>query len=218
MKNQETGLDFDQVRARVALFLGPLLFFVIWFAPLPLPQEAHRLAAVMALTVIFWIGEPIPLWATALGGPTLALLLHATGAATEAENLAWCYAKFFDPILLLFVGGFLIAKALDAHKVDRRIALRMLAIPAFGATPARMVMGLGLCAGLLSMWTTNTAVTAIMIPIATGILGFAKEQSPKSALARAMILMLPFAATVGGLATPIGTAPNLIGLAALRKE
>lgn len=216
-ETDQTNTRFDQIRARVALIIGPLLFFSILAAPLPLSQEAHRLAAVMALTVTFWIGEPIPVWATALAAPTLALAIGAFPSGKGVAGVLQIYKKFFDPILLLFVGGFLIAKALEIHGIAQRIARRIININALSATPARTIIGVGICTWFLSMWTTNTAVTALMLPIALGILKAWNENKSGRPVAHAMVLMLPFSATVGGLATPIGTAPNLIGIAALRE-
>ena len=197
-------------RARLSLLLGPLLAALVWCLPLDLPEPAHRLAAVMTLVVVFWIGEPIPVAVTALLGPTLALLLGAVPAGDAKAQVASAYAKFGDPILMLFVGGFFIAEAMTVHGLDRRVAMRILSWRAFSATPARMVAGLALCSCLLSMWMSNTAVTALMIPIATGMLAVA---GGGARLAAPTLLTLSFAATVGGLGTPVGTAPNLIGLA-----
>ncbi len=207
---------FDRRRARVALIAGPLFFAVILLLPLPLGPEAHRLAAVMALVVAFWVGEPIPVAATALLGPCLALLVGAVPGGDPRARVAAAFSKFGDPILMLFLGGFFLAQAMATHGLDRRIALGILSRRAVGASGARMVAALGICSCLLSMWMNNTAVTALMIPIAVGMLGVARRGHGPGALDRAAILIIPFAATVGGLATPVGTAPNLIGLAQLR--
>ncbi|KAF0244699.1 MAG: hypothetical protein FD180_2291 [Planctomycetota bacterium] len=207
-----TGASFDAWRARIAVVLGPLLFVILWFAPLPLEPLAHRLAAVMALVVTFWIGEPVPVAVTALLGPTLALLVGAVPGKEARDAVALAYKGFGDPILMLFIGGFFIAEAMTVHGLDRRIAMRILSLRAFSASPARMVVGLGLCSWLLSMWMSNTATTALLIPIAAGMLSVCREGRPPGKLDASMMLMLPFAATVGGLGTPVGTAPNMIGI------
>lgn len=214
------GALADRARGRVTLWLGPLLALGVWLLPLPLPDEAHRLAAVMALVVTWWIGEPVPPAVTALLGPTLAMLLGALPAAVPARDAAKVAFKGFgDPILMLFMGGFFIAEALTVHGLDRRFAMRVLAIPAVGASPARVVAGLGIVACALSMWVSNTATTALLIPIARGVLRLmhGKDGAPPGRLDAVCMLMLPFAATVGGLGTPVGTAPNLIGMAELER-
>lgn len=211
------GTSIDVLRARIATVLGPLLFLVIWLAPLPLNTEAHRLAAVMALVVTFWIGEPVPVAVTALLGPSLALLVGAVPGATATDAVALAYKGFGDPILMLFIGGFFIAESMTVHGLDRRIAMSILSRRTFSASPARMVVGLGLCSWLLSMWMSNSATTAFLVPIAAGMLAVVREGRPPGKLDAAAMLMIAFAATVGGLGTPVGTAPNLIGIAQMQK-
>lgn len=218
--------DHGLLRARISAWLGPLLALLIWLLPLPLDPVAHRLAAVMVLVVTWWIGEPVPPAVTALLGPTLALLvgavpLEAGAKASDAVKLA--YRGFGDPVLMLFMGGFFIAEALTVHGLDRRFAMRVLSYPLVGGSPARVVIGLGIVACVLSMWVSNTATTALLIPIAKGILDLARARPELQAqggragrdFSAACMLMLPFASTVGGLATPVGTAPNLIAIGRL---
>lgn len=208
---------FDLLRARIALVLGPALFLLLWFLPLPLPDAAQRLAAVMALVVVFWIGEPVPVAVTALLAPCLALLAGAVPAGSAGGAVRAAFGGFGDPILMLFVGGFFIAEAMTVHGVDRRLAMSILSLRAFSASPARMVVGLGLCSWVLSMWMSNTATTALLIPIAIGMLRVARAGAPPGRLDTSVMLMLPFASTVGGLATPVGTAPNIIGIGQMEK-
>lgn len=194
-----------------ALVLGPALFFAVLALPLSLSPEAHRLAAVMALVVVFWIGEPIPIAATALLGPTLALLFGAVPGGTPREAIGAAYSKFGDPILMLFIGGLFIAEAMTAHGLDRRLAREILARFAARGGAARVVCALAIASFLLSMWMSNTATTALLLPIAGGILGAARSGGP-SRFESAAVLAIAYAATIGGLVTPVGTAPNMIGL------
>lgn len=194
-----------------ALVLGPALFLAVLALPLSLSPEAHRLAAVMALVVVFWIGEPIPIAATALLGPTLALLVGAVPGKTPREAIGAAYSKFGDPILMLFIGGFFIAEAMTVHGLDRRLARAILARFAARGGAARVVCALGIASFLLSMWMSNTATTALLLPIAGGILGAARPGGP-SRFESAAVLAVAYAATVGGLMTPVGTAPNMIGI------
>lgn len=208
--------DGGATRARIALVAGPLLALLVLALPLPLAPEAHRLAAIMAVVVAFWIGEPIPAPVTALLGPTAALLFGALPPGLKPkEAVELAYGRFGDPILMLFLGGFFIAEAMTVHGLDKRMAMRILSVPAVGASPGRMVLGLGLVACLLSMWVSNTATTALLIPIAMGMLKVARGDAKPGRLDVQCLLMLSFSATVGGLATPVGTAPNLIGLGQL---
>lgn len=213
----EAAARFDRARARIALVVGPLAFVLLWALPLPLdaaahPVEAQRLAAIMALVIAFWIGEPIPVAATALLGPTLCVLLGAVPGEKAQDVARVAFAQFGNPILMMFIGGFFIAEAMTVHGLDRRFAMRVLSLRALGASPRNMVLGLGVCACVMSMWVSNTATTALLIPIATGMLSVARGGGPPGKLDATCMLMIPFAATVGGLGTPVGTAPNLIGL------
>lgn len=210
------GDGFDRWRARAALIAGPLLFAAILLLPLPLPAPAHRLAAVMALVVVLWIGEPIPLAATALLGPALALLVGAFPEGLGKGAAGAVFSKFGDPILMLFVGGFFIAEAMQVHGLDRRIALSILSTRLFSCSSVRLVSGLAVCSFLLSMWISNTATTALMLPIAAGMLAVARGGGAPGKVDAAAALAIAYAATLGGLATPVGTAPNLIGIAQIR--
>src|SRR5262245_29351968 len=106
---------FNRRRRTVGLFLAPVVFLLTWALPLDLPAPAHRLAAILALVVVLWLTEAIPLGVTALLGPALAVILGVASAPTAL-------APFADPIIFLVIGGFILAQAMFVHGVDRRIA------------------------------------------------------------------------------------------------
>ena len=188
----EAASAFDATRRRVALGLGPLAFLVILALPSALTPGAHRLAAVMALVMIFWVGEPIPLPVTSLLGPALAVLLGVSGAR-EA------FAPFGDPVIFLFLGSFLLAEALRVHGLDRRIALAILAAPGVAASPVRLRIAVALVTAGISMWISNTATAAMMLPIALGLVrALAAAGSTESP--RALLLIVGMAASLGGMA------------------
>lgn len=201
---------FDATRRRIALWLGPIAFLVILAAPTSLAPGAQRLAAVMALVMVFWIGEPVPLPVTSLLGPALAVLLGVAGAR-EA------FAPFGDPVIFLFLGSFLLAEALRVHGLDRRIALAILALPGVAASPVRLRIAVALVTAGISMWISNTATAAMMLPIALGLVrALAAAGSTESP--RALLLIVGMAASLGGIATPVGTPPNLIALGVLERQ
>jgi sodium-dependent dicarboxylate transporter 2/3/5 len=106
---------------------------------------------------------------------------------------------------------------MSIHKLDRRIALGFLSIRGIAARPAGVLAGLGLVTALLSMWVSNTATTAMMLPIGLGVLGAMHGSGPRSArFATGMMLMIAYAASIGGIGTPVGSPPNLIGIALIR--
>jgi len=217
----EAEQRFDRWRRRVGLYAGPLVGLLIYFLPLPISDPAHRLAALMIVMVVYWITEPIPLAITALLGPILAILF---GIGKNKEVIA----SFGNPVLFLFIGSFMIARAMEKHRLDRRLAFWLLSYPTVSKSPQRILFALGAISALLSMWISNTAATAMLFPIALGVLGSMtavsdseKDETPpgsRAGFATGMMLMIGFAASVGGIATPIGTPPNLIGIGMLEEE
>src|SRR6187397_2935539 len=201
---------FDATRRRIALWAGPILFLAFLAAPATLAPGAPRLAAVMALVMIFWIGEPVPLPVTSLLGPAIAVLLGVSGARDA-------FAPFGDPVIFLFLGSFLLAEAMQVHGLDRRIALAILAIPSVAASPASLRIAVGLVTAGISMWISNTATAAMMLPIALGLVRALAAAGSKES-PRALLLMVGMAASLGGIATPVGTPPNLIALGVLERQ
>jgi sodium-dependent dicarboxylate transporter 2/3/5 len=203
---------FDLWRRRTGLWAGPAVALLVAFLPLSIPVPAHRLAALMAGMVIYWITEPIPLAITALLGPIVAILL---GIGTDKEVIA----SFGNPVLFLFIGSFILARAMEKHRLDRRFSFWLLSKPFIENRPSRILFSLGAVTALLSMWISNTAATAMIFPIALGVLReFHTEDSNRSVYATRMMLMIAFAASVGGIGTPVGTPPNLIGIGMIEKE
>ncbi|HXV75527.1 MAG TPA: DASS family sodium-coupled anion symporter [Candidatus Polarisedimenticolaceae bacterium] len=197
----------DQLRQTAGFVLAPLAFVAVWLAPVGLDPVAHRLAAVFALVVVLWISEAIPLAATALVGPALCVPL---GIASAKD----AFAEFGNPIIFLFLGSFVIAAAMRTHGLDRRIALFVLSRRWVGESPTRILFAFGAIAALLSMWMSNTATTAMMLPIGCGVLATLAPQagSPRASYGTGLMLMIAYASSIGGIATPVGTPPNLIAL------
>lgn len=211
---------FERLRRTVGLVLGPALFFFFLFFPIQgVEPAAAKLAAVLALTITWWICEPIPLPATALLAPSLCVAL----GISPAKDLL---ASFADPIIFIFIGSFMLARAMTFHGLDRRFALTLLASPWVAESTIRVLFTFGAIAVLLSMWFSNTACTAMMLPIAIGILrevasvqksGEKKLDPGRMRFSVALLLMTAYGASIGGLATPVGTPPNLIGIGFLEE-
>ncbi len=212
---------FERGRAAIGLFLGPAAGLVLFLVPTPgLTPAAHFLAAVLAWVVVWWVTEPVPLPVTALSGAVLCIV----GGVAPANDVL---APFSNPVIFLFLGSFLIAEAMMVHGLDRRFAFGILSIRWIGDRTSRILWAYGLiCAGI-SMWISNTATAAMMFPIGLGIVRcFAdliasqtgKPVDPaKLRFATGMMLMASFASSTGGIGTPVGTPPNLIGLAMIEK-
>jgi solute carrier family 13 (sodium-dependent dicarboxylate transporter), member 2/3/5 len=211
------GRGFDHWRRTAGFFLAPAVAFFIWLTPFPsLSTEAHRLAGVASLVIIYWITEAIPIPATALLGVSLAVSL----GVAPAKNIL---TAFGDQIIFLFIGSFMLARAMQRHGLDRRIAYALLAHPWVGGNTYRTLWAVGLTAWLLSMWISNTAAVAMLFPVALAIAQetgrivsgptLGSGEFPPRRYTTALLLMLAFAGSVGGIATPVGTPPNLIGIA-----
>ena len=198
---------FDRWRRRTGLWLGPLAFTLLLALPPPgLSAPAARLAAVIAWVLVWWITEAVPLPATAVFGPALAVVLGVEPARDA-------FSPFGDPVIFLFLGSFLLARAMSVHGLDRRLAGAVLALPAASATPFRVVLSFAVLAAGLSMWLSNSATTAMLYPIALGVVGSLVPGGGRgSPLARAVLLACAYGASIGGIATPVGSPPNLVAI------
>ncbi len=214
---------FERGRRIAGALLAPVAFLIVYLlAGDGLTVEGRRLAAILAAVVVLWMSEALPLPVTALVGAVLCIVL---GVAPARDVLA----HFADPIVFLFIGSFMLARAMTVHRLDRRIALSFLSIDWLSATPARLIGGLGAMTALLSMWVSNTATTAMMLPIALGVLGALHELRTGKAgagaidvrhwpFATGVMLMIAYGASIGGVGTPVGSPPNLIGIGLIRNS
>jgi sodium-dependent dicarboxylate transporter 2/3/5 len=204
------------VRRRVGAVLAPAVFLLILALPFEgLTPQAHRLAAVLAGVVILWVTEALPLSVTALLGAAMCVVL---GVAPAKE----VFAPFADPLMFLFIGAFILARAIFLHGLDRRVAYAVLSLPWVGARPSRILLAFGAVTAFISWWISNTATTAMMFGIGLSILAALRAPGTGAGIdpryATALMLMTSFAASVGGLATPVGTPPNVIGLGFIRSQ
>jgi solute carrier family 13 (sodium-dependent dicarboxylate transporter), member 2/3/5 len=190
---------------RVGFILGPALFLAILLftnqnAANP---AAGRMAAVATLMAVWWISEAIPLWATAL----LPMLLFPLLGILEGKTIAPVYV---NSTIFLFLGGFMIALTMERWGLHRRIAL--IIIRAIGGGPTRIVLGFMAASAFLSMWISNTATAIMMVPIGLAIVTqmesrFGREESHKFTVG--LMLGVAYACSIGGIATLVGTPPNL---------
>lgn len=201
---------FDFWRRRLGMAFGPLIFAAILLLG-PAAPEQRKTLAVVAWVLVWWITEAVPLPVSALFGPAL---LVALGVDTAAS----LFAPFADPVIFLFLGSFVLAEATVASGLDRRLALSVLTIPWVTASPGRVVAIMGVLAAGISMWLSNTATAAMLYPLALAIARSLEGQSRgRSAFTVALLLTVAYAASIGGIATPVGTPPNLIAIGQLAK-
>jgi sodium-dependent dicarboxylate transporter 2/3/5 len=202
-----SDLEFRLERAlkTAGLLAGPALAVAVFlWNPGGHPPEARRLLAVLALAIAWWMTEAIPLPATALVASALAI---ATGVAPARQVLA----PYADPVIFLFLGSFLLAEAVRRYGLDARLASLLLGLPVFGKSGFGRMAAFAASSAAVSTCLSNTATAALMTPIALGALGERKEDSGgPSRLASAVLLMIAYGASIGGMATLIGTPPNLL--------
>jgi sodium-dependent dicarboxylate transporter 2/3/5 len=198
------------------LVIGVVLLAAVLVLPAPagMQPEAWRVAGVALLMAAWWLTEAAPIPATAL----IPLLLFPLLGIAAIKDAAAPYA---DPIIFLFLGGFVLGTAMQRWELHRRIGLH--AIVLVGTTPSRLVGGFMLATALLSMWISNTATTIMMMPVAVSVLvlfdqhGGTDEQSRRN-LGVVLMLAVGYAASIGGLGTLIGTPPNALLAAYMSRE
>ncbi|MEE8058048.1 MAG: SLC13 family permease [Pseudomonadales bacterium] len=182
------------------LIAGPLIAFAVYFVSgqYGLSPAAAMTAAITVLCVLWWVFEPIPIPVTSL---IPLALLQITGVL-DKNQVAQAYGS---PLILLLLGGFILSKAMERSGAHRRIALGMIHL--FGGHSSRqLVFGFMATAAVLSMWISNTATTLMLLPVAMAVLEKAEDQH----LAVPLMLGIAYAASIGGIGTPIGTPPNLV--------
>lgn len=211
VKDEES--QFDVMRRRVGLVLGPAVFLLVLAMPFDqLTPEAHRLAAVISLVIVFWTTEALPLPVTSLLGPSLAIMMQV---APVRDALA----PFANPLIFLFIGSFILAQALFVHRVNERIAYGVLSWRFIGARPTRILIAYGALAAFLSAWMSNTATAAMLVPIGLSLIAFMeKEGKMPKGYGTALMLMTAYGCSRGGMATPVGTPPNLIAIGMLSEQ
>ena len=220
---------FERRRRTIGLFLGPVVLAVMLLIPFDLDGNQHRLLAILAFVVVWWVTEAIPIPITALLGVTLCALLEATPPPPEGDSsVDVVFALFTDDTIFLFIGSFIIAQSMVVHGLHRRFAYRVLSMRSVGGSTYRIILAFGLIGALTSPVMSNTAAAAMMLPIALGVMGvvggMVARQAPDAKdperlrFGAALMLVITYGITVGGLLLPIGSPPNLIGRQLLEDE
>jgi sodium-dependent dicarboxylate transporter 2/3/5 len=200
----------------VVLLAGLVMFCGILFMPLPdgMTEIAQRMFAVVALMAIWWVGEGTSFAVTAL----VPLVLFPLLGIMPSKQVAFNYANH---LIFLFLGGFMIALAMEKWNFHKRLALWI--ITAMGTEPKRIVLGFMMATAFLSMWISNTASTMMMLPVAMAVVrqialdaslngerNFDSQKQIENGLGLVLMLGLAYSASIGGVGTPIGTPPNIV--------
>jgi sodium-dependent dicarboxylate transporter 2/3/5 len=202
----ESAVDPSRRRRIIGLVLGVTVFLAMALLPPPagLALTPWRVAAVAMLLAIFWLSEAAPLSVTAL----LPIVLFPLLGVSSVDAAAAPYA---NPIVFLFLGGFIIALAIERWNLHRRMAL--IVLNNVGAREDLQIGGFMIATAALSMWVSNTATAALMLPVALSVVprtaGGALDPA-KRGFATALLLSVAYGASIGGIATLIGTPPNAL--------
>ncbi|WP_457625019.1 SLC13 family permease [Persephonella sp.] len=205
--------SIEKFRREIGLVLAPFLSTVVYLLPLDLPTDAHIVFSIMVFCIVFWLTEVIPLSITALLGVTAAVVFGVV-------NVKEAFLSLGHPVILLFIGSFLIAQAMTKHGLDKRFALNLLSKDFFLKSPIRLIAGFSIIAFLLSMWVSNTATTAMLLPLVLGIVHMFRQKKigETGKFAVFALLAVAYSASIGGATTLIGTPTNLIGAGFLKEE
>lgn len=195
-------------KKRLGLIAGPLFFFLIFFLfhPEGLNPKANAVLAVTIWLAIWWITEALPIEVTAL----LPVVLFPLSGALSLKETGAAYGHKY---IFLFIGGFILAIAIEKWNLHKRIALTIINL--VGTNINRVILGFMISTAFLSMWISNTATTVMMLPIALAVISqFSQnkdlEAETKNQFGKAIMLAVAYSASIGGMATLIGTPPNVI--------
>ena len=193
---------------RIGFILGPLSFILIllFFKPEGLSPEARAILASTAWVAIWWITEAIPIAVTAL----LPIVLFPLSGGLD---LGTTTASFGHKYIFLYMGGFIIAIAIEKWNLHKRIALNIITI--IGSDIKKIILGFMVATAFLSMWISNTATAVMMLPIGIAIITQLKDnpntiENETRLFGKALMLAIAYSASIGGIATLIGTPPNLV--------
>ena len=204
------------MRQKIGLFLGPALFLVMLVIPAPAGMEpvAQKMAAVACLMATWWMTEAIPIPATSL----IPIALFPLMGIMHTKKAAAPYASH---LIFLFMGGFIIALAMQRWNLHRRVAMNI--VKFVGFSPARLIFGFMSATAVLSAFVSNTATTVMMMPIGLAIITHVVTEGKKEGLDKEidfapekfafglnLMLGIAYAASIGGIATLIGTPPNTV--------
>ena len=184
-----------------ALFIALVAFSALLFFPIFNNHQAQQAFALLILVAILWITEAIPLPLTSLLIPVIAIFLQLTSPRNG-------FMEFANPIIFLFMGGFVLAGALARHSLDKRLAHKLIKLARGNFYQSAIL--LMFATSLTACWVGNTSSTAMMIPLALGMLVLAKKDNV-SAESKFLMLGIAYSANIGGVITMISTPPNAIG-------
>jgi sodium-dependent dicarboxylate transporter 2/3/5 len=196
---------------RIGFWIGLLMGLLIWLTPpfAGLSNAAQATLALSAVMVMWWMTESIPISATALL-PLVLIPVLGIGSISQASS------PYGNPVIFLFLGGFLLATALERCGLHKRIAYSIVSL--IGMSPNRLMLGFLIASAVLSMWISNTATALMMLPIALSVGSIGPQYGNTDKAIAALLLAVAFGSNLGGVGTLIGTPPNAIMVGYLQQN
>ena len=195
-------------KKNIGLILGPLVFFLIkiCYHPTDLSEEGLAILASTLWVAIWWITEAVPIYVTAL----IPIILFPLSGGLELKQTTAAYGHKF---VFLFIGGFILAIAIEKWKLHKRIALNIIKL--VGTKKPNIILGFMIATAFLSMWISNTATAVMILPVGLAIISQLKDnpktiENENKIFGKTLMLAIAYSASIGGMATLIGTPPNLV--------
>ena len=195
-------------KKNIGLFLGPIVFFIvkIFYNPVDLSEQGLSILASTLWVAIWWVTEAVPIYVTAL----IPIILFPLSGGLELKQTTAAYGHKF---VFLFVGGFILAIAIEKWRLHKRIALNI--IRHVGTKKSNIILGFMIATAFLSMWISNTATAVMILPVGLAIISQLKDnpktiQNENLVFGKTLMLAIAYSASIGGMATLIGTPPNLV--------
>jgi solute carrier family 13 (sodium-dependent dicarboxylate transporter), member 2/3/5 len=211
--SEDEDVPASGLRQWLGMGIGLLAFVILLLNPMGMEPKSARVLAVAALMISWWVSEALPMPVVAL----LPLVLFPLLGIANIEESAVPYA---NPIIFLFMGGFLLGLAIEKWQLHRRIALTIVSLT--GTSGNKIILGFVLACGFLSMWLSNTATTMMMFPIAMSVVQVVRDNHKGTGNIRhfnlALLLSIAYASNIGGIATIIGSPPNVAFVAFIQKQ
>ena len=195
-------------KKNIGLVLGPLVYFIIklFYNPNELSEEGLAILASTLWVAIWWVTEAVPIYVTAL----IPIILFPLSGGLELKQTTSAYGHKF---VFLFVGGFILAIAIEKWRLHKRIALNIINI--VGTKKSNIILGFMIATAFLSMWISNTATAVMIMPVGLAIISQLKDnpntlENENTIFGKTLMLAIAYSASIGGMATLIGTPPNLV--------
>ena len=195
-------------KKNIGLFLGPIVFFIVkvFCNPVDLSEQGLSILASTLWVAIWWITEAVPIYVTAL----IPIILFPLSGGLELKQTTAAYGHKF---VFLFVGGFILAIAIEKWRLHKRIALNIISL--VGTKKSNIILGFMIATAFLSMWISNTATAVMILPVGLAIISQLKDnpktiQNENLVFGKTLMLAIAYSASIGGMATLIGTPPNLV--------